>query len=306
MKTHYIPMFLPWIALVSLHTPIASAQPVLAAGHVGGNGGDPTEVRIRRIRKYINLELRHDLLAYFRDLNVDSIANQPVREALGQMKNQAVHEDIGLSDYDLKATCRDIGGRPGGGAVLDDLGGPICFSPARLAEIGSPKLEILGLAVHEHAHHFGKRDLDSAIYETVLNTAHVANPEWGDATGPVVPAPGPRLLQFQGVWRVSGGGGPPFTTCASRLTVQSSTHTIHADYVDMPGTPSGTCDLRIGSLTYTCSPEQTNMPLQCRNGIGSMESVLEIPFSLDPRPPTFSTWFVHNPHNISFFERIGN
>lgn len=170
-----------------------------ADGHAGGNGGDPVLLRAKMIRQYVNSDLRNDVRKYFETLDLSKITNFSARGSLQMMKDRDVLTDIADSNYTLRDSCSEVGGQAAGGAMPNDLGGDICLSPRRLAEIGSSKAEIVGLAVHEYAHHFGYSDKDYAIYKAVFSTVILAEPDWKSSTNgsgsvqapPILPAPAP-------------------------------------------------------------------------------------------------------------------
>jgi hypothetical protein len=164
------------VALLALTSGLAFGSQ--GDGHAGGNGGDPTLLRAKLIRQYINSDLRNDAQQYFKTIDLTKISNVAAQRALESMKDRDVAADIADSNYILRDSCSDVGGQAAGGAMLNDLGGNICLSPKRLAEVGSSKAEIVGLAIHEHAHHFGYSDKDYAIYGAVFKTVSLKDPEW--------------------------------------------------------------------------------------------------------------------------------
>lgn len=197
---------------------LSSVTPALAGeGHGGGNGGDPVRLRMKLIKEYINTELRSDVLSYMKNLQLDTITSPTAQKALERMLEKDVLSDIRTSSYVMQTSCKAIGGEEAGGAYPNDLGGEICLSAKRLAEIGSSKAEIVGLAIHEHAHHFGYNDRDYAIYKAVYKTVKLENPAWGEADAGTpaptpTPAPSPRppvqterqinLDKWNGIWGV--------------------------------------------------------------------------------------------------------
>jgi formylglycine-generating enzyme required for sulfatase activity len=173
------------------------ALPSLAfagAGDGKGNGGSPVLLRTKLIREYINTELRNDALAYMSNLQLDAIASPTAQKALKRMLEKDILTDIRTSSYVLQTSCKAIGGQDAGGAINGDLGGDICLSPKALAELDSTKAEIVGLAIHEHAHHFGYEDKDYAIYKAVYQTVWLSNPAWSDADPTTSPGPIPQPL----------------------------------------------------------------------------------------------------------------
>lgn len=169
---------------------MSSVTPALGGeGHGGGNGGDPVLLRTKLIKEYINTELRGDAIAYMSKLQLDTITSPTAQKALKSMLEKDVISDIRTSNYVLQISCKSIGGQEAGGAINGDLGGDICLSPGRLAELDSTKAEIVGLAIHEHAHHFGYDDKDYAIYQAVYKSVSLTNPAWSNADASTPPAP---------------------------------------------------------------------------------------------------------------------
>jgi formylglycine-generating enzyme required for sulfatase activity len=159
-----------------------------------GNGGSPLLLRMKLIKEYINTELRDDAYNYMSNLQLDQITSPAARRALKRMLEKDILTDIRTSSYVLQSSCKAIGGQDAGGAVNGDLGGDICLSPKALAELDSTKAEIVGLVIHEHAHHFGYEDKDYAIYKAVYKTVWLANPAWSDADPITQPLPQPPVL----------------------------------------------------------------------------------------------------------------
>jgi hypothetical protein len=146
-----------------------------------GNGGDPVLLRAGLIREYIDTSLRQDLQDYFKTLNLLTVDDLSARIALQSMLDRDAASDLQKSRYVIKESCAYIGGQAAAGAKANELGGDICFSPKRLAELGSTKAEVVGLAAHEHAHHFGYSDSSYAIYKAVFRTLQLKSPEWGES-----------------------------------------------------------------------------------------------------------------------------
>lgn len=177
---HIKPLHFGLVAQMLLLTGIICATAEARDGVRDGGGGDPTMLRVELIREFINNDLRQEALAYIENIDLESMAEGPAKAALEAMIAQDVASDIRNSSYVLRNSCRDIGGRQGGGAILNQLRGDICLSPTRLAAIGATKAEIVGLALHEHAHHFGYVDANSAIYRAVFRNLSLSNPNWGE------------------------------------------------------------------------------------------------------------------------------
>src|SRR5262249_15387234 len=149
--------------------------------------------------EFINTELRADALAYIQNLNLDQIASGPARDALKDIIARDLEKDIRESNYVIQDSCQEIGGQAAGGAVANQLGGDICLSPKRLAEIDSSKAEIVGLVIHEHAHHFGYVDADYSIDRAVFETVSIDQPDWNQtpANGSSGSVPGMKFVPIQ-------------------------------------------------------------------------------------------------------------
>lgn len=71
----------------------------------------------------------------------------------------ALARDIHHSRYVVRSECLDRNGvARAATSTLNDPGGEICFDAGRIAEQRIVLSELVGLALHEHAHHFGDAD----------------------------------------------------------------------------------------------------------------------------------------------------
>jgi hypothetical protein len=174
-----------------LHTLCASQ--VVFAGNDTGNGGSPALLRKKVITDYIqSMDLKGDVLDYAKNFIPEQIADPVAREALKKMKIQwALDSDISRSKYVISNSCSHIGGKDEAGAIDGQLGGDICLSPAHLAALNPSKAELIGLLIHEHAHHFGYDDQDYLIYNAVYQTARPSKPDWVAKIPHTAPAPAP-------------------------------------------------------------------------------------------------------------------
>lgn len=164
-------------------------------GHGGGNGGDPVIARMQQIRAFVHMNARQEVLSFFQRVKKQDLADPSTWEAINAMRENGIVADVQESAYVFQITCKEVGTLDGGGSINGDLGGDICLSPKRLAEIDASKAEVVALLVHEHAHHYGYVDGNHAIYKAVLATLHLSQPNWenGEFTPPS-PAPNKRKL----------------------------------------------------------------------------------------------------------------
>ena len=78
-----------------------------------------------------------------------------------------IDNDIDHSSYEIleSGPCVDYLKMPkDASSKLDDLGGTICFSADQLTKDKATAAELITLAIHEHAHHFGDKDFDGKAY----------------------------------------------------------------------------------------------------------------------------------------------
>lgn len=140
---------------------VALASSSTFAGGETGNGGNTRQSTVSDIEDAIK-DLRVSLYTVFSQFerrtelwNSDPLLTrvmtrlyQPPTTIFGDLNSKMVLQD----------ECIDQNGEVNdGGAKLNDLKGDICFSTTRLTRLSKEALrdELIGLAMHEHVHHFG-------------------------------------------------------------------------------------------------------------------------------------------------------
>ena len=145
------------------------AASVHAQADRAGNGGDPILMRQERIQTMVNT-LKGKLIKYLGNFESSDISNEEVRQIFNDILERGLIEDIKLSHYEYSNDCRDNDNNiRGATAHLHDIHGPICFNISYLAENNITENELIGLAMHEHAHHFGYEDLDHSFGNYFMN-----------------------------------------------------------------------------------------------------------------------------------------
>lgn len=157
---------------------LMSSQGALAGGEsTAGNGGDPLIARKNRIIRLLtgNPE-RHEVSIKTRVLNLlkdnptwDYVENPEARKMLNEMRWKGLREDVEKSAYEIHDVCIDMNNvsQPAT-AKPDDRAGGICWNPSALAAMNASDDEIVALAFHEHAHHFGILDPEMQINTAIL------------------------------------------------------------------------------------------------------------------------------------------
>lgn len=230
-----------WTILTGLAAVLASTPAALAGK--GRDGGDPTRMRERLISDYIVSSLRSDALSYLNRLNLAAIEDTATSAMIAEMLERGLKSDIESSaPYELQSECRDkYGNSVAATALNNDYRGPICFSAKRLAEMSVGKAEIIGLALHEYAHHFGFEDMDSAIYLAVFKTVQIPNTSWGTTetvkeTLKAAPAlPAAFTLLGEGFYRQANKperGEDGIRACDLTIVKDRSTNTVRATQDD--------------------------------------------------------------------------
>ena len=162
-----------------------AANANIEGGNEGGNGGDHILARQQTIREKIadpiylgQSLLKLQLTKYLRwvNRNPESIRKADARKTMQALLANGIQADIEQSTYKvlLDAPCIEMKSgkrlaRPAT-ARMGDLGGNICFSATMLAKRDVKTAELLALAIHEHAHHYGTADEDHQFMSAVLGS----------------------------------------------------------------------------------------------------------------------------------------
>jgi len=135
-----------------------------AAGHEGSNGGDVIFIRAGQLEAYIIDAdgLKADLTRYLGRVKRLKSSESAVKRQIEYMIQNDVESDIKSSKYMPSAVCyEDIDNRKKLKSTSTHQGvktDEICFNLPLLLEQKVLKSELIGLAAHEHARHFGFSD----------------------------------------------------------------------------------------------------------------------------------------------------
>jgi hypothetical protein len=183
----YVPLLAIVLAQAITLPAHAKERALQRGGDKGGNGGDPVLLRAKLIRQFISTELRGEVRKYIDErryaLIQDAAPRADFDDMLGREYN--LSQDVLNAEYRFASSCKDQDGQEkSASSIPGDLGGSICFNPMRLAEESTSKAELIGLAVHEHAHHFTTKakdysDKEYVIYKAVFDTVSLIHPAWG-------------------------------------------------------------------------------------------------------------------------------
>lgn len=135
----------------------------LADGSAGTRGGgDVTAARKVQIAVEF-VSLKNDLKKFLSTMDVCQLQAKSVKELYSDITAKGLLEDIDGTSYQLSDHCGDDQGV--GHAASTEIGkrnAPICFNLTVMSQQNTQTGELLGLALHEHAHHFGVLDNDAS------------------------------------------------------------------------------------------------------------------------------------------------
>lgn len=173
-------MMMTLVLLTCSLSTFAAPKQLAKEGNEGGHGDEPLKARSLTLKKYIMEDLKGVMLRTVVSIDVESIKDRTVSAIYSQMKDRGLKQDIAQSPYTAAGGCyENIRGtneresKPAS-AILHDLGGSICFDPELLAQRNVSEDELVGIAMHEHAHHMGYDEGDAVrleVYFTSLKTA---------------------------------------------------------------------------------------------------------------------------------------
>ena len=136
-----------------------------------GNGGDFPPLDAQMLKRYFKGKLRQQLMSYVYSMHL--LPSEPERELLLKFnKGHELGKAIFHARYEFKSPCIDAyGKRRSAVAKRWDRGGSICVDLDRMAKRRPAWNEVLGLMMHEFAHHFGIEDKDHTLAAYVAFTA---------------------------------------------------------------------------------------------------------------------------------------
>ena len=142
----------------------AIAGPALASSGQEGKGGDASLIRRAVIENFIQNDLKGTSIRYLKQLQTASISDPSLQKIFADLLGRGVIADIKNSPYKIEKSCTDSMGIKRSAVANDqELDGPVCFDSERLAQQGATQAELIGLAIHEAAHHFHYDDSDAKI-----------------------------------------------------------------------------------------------------------------------------------------------
>lgn len=129
-------------------------------GSMDGGGGDPQSGRKEMLAlEYINL--KNDLIQFLPTV-YNELVDAELRTILKQVPIESMREDIKATTYSLSDKCMDgVGMKHAASTEIGDNSASICFDLKELTFQKTTNAELLGLALHEHLHHFGFEDSQS-------------------------------------------------------------------------------------------------------------------------------------------------
>ncbi len=143
-----------------------SAIALTEGGHVGG--GDPTTARkIALAKKFATL--KSDLRSWLKNMDLNSIEDSSVKKMMADLIARGLDQDIQDSPFVLSSECENekqsiqknnSSFKHAAFTQIGEKKASVCFDLDLLAEQNTTSGELLGLTVHEHAHHFGYEDND--------------------------------------------------------------------------------------------------------------------------------------------------
>ena len=157
---------------------VGNANAAVLGNGTDRGGGDPTLLRQQALRTFIQNNLKTAVVDYFIHLDPNDVPDAALGELFKRMLNGGIFDDIRVSQYQVQDSCIVDGGKKGASAENSPLGsvkigGVICFDPIFMAAENTSQAELVGIAVHEHARHFGYRDEDHKLADYVTKTSHL-------------------------------------------------------------------------------------------------------------------------------------
>jgi len=153
-------------SLLGLIGTSAFAQGVGSTG-----GGDVTAARKVQLAVEFTT-LKNDFKKFLSSVGAQQFQNKEVKELYSNISTKDLLEDIDDSTYQLSDRCGDDRGIAHAASTeIGKRNAPICFNLTVLSQQNTQIGELMGLALHEHFHHFGVLDNNSSL----LLVSEVAN-----------------------------------------------------------------------------------------------------------------------------------
>ena len=149
--------------------PLMSQAQEGSAGTRGG--GDPITARKIELSKKFNT-LKADIIALVDQIFF--IENTKVKAILISSRDRGLKDDIRQTNYQLAEKCTDaVDAQHAASTQIGVRNAAICFDLNKLVEQNTSPDQLMGLALHEHAHHFGYHD-NETTYNIIIEVAKLA------------------------------------------------------------------------------------------------------------------------------------
>ncbi len=170
---------------------LSSTSPYEASGEVSLGGSDRGGGDARKIRSLIltskSKQLRSQVVKIFSEKSVTvfglknsiawltlgqmKLADQKSKNILNDMIKKGFQSDLNKVEFILSDRCLDLNGvEKSATAKMNKPGSKICVSPDRIVAEFGPHIQdsdLVGLAMHELAHHYGFEDTDHSFAAAV-------------------------------------------------------------------------------------------------------------------------------------------
>jgi hypothetical protein len=167
----FLTICLTWMTALSVH-----ADPVAPGGEREGNGGDTAEMRRQLLSRDQVFDLlknngeklkREVLLPLVTNVAPHMITDSMVQSSYATMTQGSLRDDVMYTYYDITSPeCQNLGGANRAAQTEPVLRARVCFDVDYIARDGNTIGSIAGLALHEHAHHYG---IDDHPYYRIAN-----------------------------------------------------------------------------------------------------------------------------------------
>lgn len=131
----------------------------IASGGTRGGGDATTARKIELSKEFIFL--KSDLKSFLNHLNLSSLKDVAVKKIIEDISARGLNDDINESVYQLSDQCVDEENQTHAASTeIGKRNANICLDLNKLSAQNIVKGELIGLLLHEHAHHFGYKDTE--------------------------------------------------------------------------------------------------------------------------------------------------
>lgn len=240
----------------------------------------------------------------------DKIMEPQVAEMMARMIQGRVIETLKNPSFTYKVItdeyCRDSKGDPWAAtAKLNDIGGEICVSALRLVEIQADPLEVVGLMLHEHAHHYGYEDKDHKMFDVALAVERKELRDWPNSCYESIPRGTYKIIPYSQIDKL----GTELNISVARSPQGPTWAKVHvmSELCDLPGYVN--CQLIVDSLA-SFPKENKAIVVNARGDLTiSKESILDRVLRITFKPINqngtifnfkYAVWYL-NPYNPQTF-----